>query len=204
MVSTSCTKFIMIVFKLQGFEFSIIQAWKSYSRPKISVFWGIWPPKCMGTSLIALTGTSAFTLQKHGSQIVIQHRATEETGLLCRPFRHHNNTRWWGISPPGHLCIRRWQSVAKAEWTLHSRYYMPDTSVSQDSTTFELLEHLNHVWHWQERAGVVTHEMQRYKMSLSAKHTGLKLNKSSCSQEKVSIQGIERKSTTHRSCICDK
>ena len=74
----------------------------------------IWPLKCRGTSLIALTGTSTFTLHKHRSQICIEYRTAEETGLLCRPLGHHNNTWWWGISPPGHLHIRRLQECRQS------------------------------------------------------------------------------------------
>ena len=51
-VCTSCKNFVVIgsvVFKLYGFEIFVVQAWKSYSRPKNFSFWGFIPPKFLGT-----------------------------------------------------------------------------------------------------------------------------------------------------------
>ena len=51
-VRTPCKNFVIIgsvVFKLYGFEIFVVQAWKSYSRPKNFSFWGFIPPKFLGT-----------------------------------------------------------------------------------------------------------------------------------------------------------
>ena len=85
---TSCNNFVMIgsvVFKLQGFEFFFVQAWKSYSRPQNFSFWGILPPKFRGTSFRLPNGTSLSGTTHFEPSLVQIRRTVRPVALAKKP-----------------------------------------------------------------------------------------------------------------------
>jgi len=112
-VRTSCKNFVMIrylVFKLWGFEFFLVQAWKSYSRrsrPPNFGFWGILSSKFSGTSFRPSKGTSFSGTTRFKPSLVQIGRTVRPVALAKKPKKKKRQWQTGYLSRPPTSPYRR-------------------------------------------------------------------------------------------------